>query len=245
MLKLDSNEIRVAAFIVVPLALLLLIVAVKLGYSIEGSTIDVYLKVDSISSIKKGTNVKIKGHTIGRVVEIQPVYKPALHFLATMRIDNTVGLFENCAAVIQNQNIIGDPVIELRNPERPADLLAGGSVIEGIEHVNLEVILQDVHNLLANTNAAIGVFKEIQLQSKGNIRSMMQNLANSVANLNSILANLQRDFVAILSSFRETAKTFTEISAELKKRPMGFIIRGKKDEPGEKKPDEQKPEAKK
>lgn len=116
--RTNPNEVKVGFFILIPLSIVLLFFIVKLGYSLSGSTIDVYLKIENISAIKKGTSVKLKGYDIGRVVELKPVYKPALHFLAKMRIKKNIDLHEDCTAIIMNQNIIGDTVIELRNPER-------------------------------------------------------------------------------------------------------------------------------
>jgi ABC-type transporter Mla subunit MlaD len=228
-MKLERNEIRVAIFILVPLTILLLFVILKLGYSIAGSTMDIYLKIDSISSIKNGTKVKIKGYDIGRVIDIKPVYKPALHFLAVLRVKNDIELLEECSAVIQNQNIIGDPIIELRNPEKKGETLMEGSVIEGLEYVNLEVVLQDVHELLTMLSSTVGVFREISLESKSNLRILVANLSQSVITLNQLLSDSQKDIITILASFRETAKTMNEIAIELKKRPAGFLLRGKKE----------------
>jgi ABC-type transporter Mla subunit MlaD len=228
-MKLERNEIRVAIFILVPLTILLLFVILKLGYSIAGSTMDIYLKIDSISSIKNGTKVKIKGYDIGRVIDIKPVYKPALHFLAVLRVKNDIELLEECSAVIQNQNIIGDPIIELRNPEKKGETLMEGSVIEGLEYVNLEVVLQDVHELLTTLSSTVGVFREISLESKGNLRILVANLSQSVITLNQMLINSQKDIIEILASFRDTANNLNEISAEFKKRGAGFLLRGKKE----------------
>ncbi len=228
-MKLERNEIRVAIFILIPLTILLLFVMLKLGYSIAGSTMDIYLKIDSISSIKNGTKVKIKGYEIGRVIDIKPVYKPALHFLAVLRVKNDIELLEDCSAVIQNQNIIGDPIIELRNPEKKGESLMDGSVIEGLEYVNLEVILQDVHDLLTMVSSTVGVFRDISLESKSNLRLLVANLSQSVITLNQLLSDSQKDIITILATFRETAKTMNEIAIELKKRPAGFLLRGKKD----------------
>lgn len=228
-MKLERNEIRVAIFILVPLTILLLFVILKLGYSIAGSTMDIYLKIDSISSIKNGTRVKIKGYEVGRVIDIKPVYKPALHFLAVLRVKNDIELLENCSAVIQNQNIIGDPIIELRNPEKKGEPLTDGSVIEGLEYVNLEVVLQDVHELLTTLSSTVGVFREISLESKSNLRILVANLSQSVTTLNQVLVNSQKDIIEILASFRETANNLNEISVEFKKRGAGFLLRGKKE----------------
>jgi ABC-type transporter Mla subunit MlaD len=224
-MKLEKNELRVAVFIIVPVAILLLFVTLKLGYSVATSTMDVYMKVDSITAIREGTLVKIKGYTIGRVIDIKPVYKPALHFLAILRINREMGLYEGCAAVIQNQNIIGDPAIDIRNPEIKAEPLRDHSVIEGVEYVSLEAILQDVHVLLSSLTNTVNVFKDISLESRGNIRTLLTNLSNSVATINDLLVNSQKDILAILTSFRETAKTMNEISEELKKHPMKFLFK--------------------
>jgi ABC-type transporter Mla subunit MlaD len=225
----NPNEFKVGIFIIVPVLILFIFVILKLGYSLSGSTIDVYLKIDNISAIKKGTAVKLKGYDIGRVVELRPVYKPGLHFLATMRIKSDIDLHEDCSAIILNQNIIGDTVVEMRNPERKGMPLRNGDVIEGLEYVNLEAILRDVHNLLNTITDTVSVVKDISIDSKQNIRGLLTNLGSSITSVNSILADSQRDIPAILQSFRETAKIVNEISVEFKKRPMGFILSGEKD----------------
>ena len=208
-----------------PVVILLLAIMFKLGYSLASSTIDIYLKVDNIRSIKKGTSVKIKGYEIGKVVKIEPVYKPALHFLAIMRVKNNIDLYEDCSAIILNQNIIGDTVIELRNPEIKSDMLKDGSVIEGIEYVNLEVIIEDVHTLLSTLTNTVGIFRAISLDSRGNLKTLVSNLSESAFSLNQILVNSQEDLIVTLSSFRETANTMNEISQELKKHPLKFLFK--------------------
>ncbi|HDP81292.1 MAG TPA: MCE family protein [Spirochaetes bacterium] len=224
-MKLEKNELRVAVFILAPVTLLLLFVLLKLGYSLAGSTMDVYLKIDSITAIKEGTQVKIKGYTVGRVTDIKPVYKPALHFLAVMRIKRGIDIYEDCSAIIMNQNIIGDPVIDIRNPEKKGESLREGAVVEGIEYVNLEAVLQDVHQLLASLTSTVNVFKDISVESRGNLRTLLGNLSNSVATMNTILSSSQKDIIATMASFRETAKTMNEISEELKKHPVKFLFK--------------------
>lgn len=223
--RFEQNELRVGLFILAPLVILMLFIALKLGYSLASSTIDIYLKIDSLTSIKNGTPIKIKGYQIGRVVEVKPVFKPTLHFLATMRIQRDVELYEDCSAVIQNQNVLGDPAIDIRNPEVKGDLIRDGDVIEGIEYVNLEAILQDVHELLQGVTGTVGLVKQITLESRQDLKTLVSNLSNSVATVNSILENSQKDILAILGSFRETAKTMNEISIELKKHPVKFLFK--------------------
>lgn len=225
----NPNEFRVGLFILIPVIILLLFIILKLGYSLSGSTIDVYLKIDNISAIKKGTAIKLKGYDIGRVVELTPVYEPGLHFLATMRIKKDIVLNEDCTAIILNQNIIGDTVVEMRNPDIKGSPLRDGDVIEGLEYVNLEAVLTDVHKLLNNINDTVGVVKNISIESRQNIRGLLTDLGGSVASVNSILTNSQKDILAIMQAFRETAVTMQQISAEIKKRPMGFLMKGTKE----------------
>ncbi len=225
MVKRDKNEYRVGLFILVPALILLLLVMLKLGYSVASSTIDVYLKVDSLTSVKNGTPVLIKGYNIGRVVEIRPVYKPALHFLATMRINADIELYEDSAAIIANQNVLGDPAIEIRNPETRGARLRDRDVIEGIEYAGLNALMQDVHKLLTRLTSTVGGVNQIVMESRTNLRNLTANLSNSVANINKILEDSQKDILAILRSFRKTAATMNEISRELKKHPVKFLFK--------------------
>lgn len=227
--RTNPNEVKVGFFILIPLSIVLLFFIVKLGYSLSGSTIDVYLKIENISAIKEGTSVKLKGYDIGRVVELKPVYKPALHFLAKMRIKKNIDLHEDCTAIIMNQNIIGDTVIELRNPERRGEPLQNGDVIDGFEYVNLEAILQDVHRLLATVTDTVNTLNLISNESRHNIQSMTSNLNSSMEALNKILTSSGGDIISTLKTLRETMETVQEISLELKKRPFGFIMRGSDD----------------
>ena len=52
------------------------------------------------------------------------------------------------------------------------NLIRNGDVIEGIEYVNLESVLQDVHLLLSTLTDTVGVLKKISVESRRNIRSV-------------------------------------------------------------------------
>ncbi|HPR38516.1 MAG TPA: hypothetical protein PLT13_13045, partial [Spirochaetota bacterium] len=84
--------------------------------------------------------------------------------------------------------------------------------------------------LLNNINDTVGVVKNISIESRQNIRGMLTDLGGSVASVNNILTNSQKDILAIMQAFRETAITMQQISAEIKKRPMGFLMKGSKDD---------------
>ncbi len=224
-LQLKKNEIKVGIFILFPFVILVGIVLFKLGYSLSSTTYDLFLKVDNINSIKIGTAVKVKGYTIGRVVEIKPAYEPNLHFLARMRVNNEIALYESASAIIQNQNVIGDPVIEIRNPDHKEGKLQAGDVLEGVEYVNIEALIQDVHMLLANANGTVSAFRDLATDSRGNIRTATQDLASSMATVNAVLANSQKDIADILVSFKKTADTFDAMSKEMQEHPLKFLMK--------------------
>ena len=222
---LKRTEMKVGLFILFPFIVLVAVVLFKLGYSLSSTTSDVYLKVDNIKAIKVGTSVRVKGFEIGRIVDIRPVYEPSLHFLALMRVTNKIALYESCSAVIQNQNVIGDSIVEIKNPDHTGKLLQSGDVLEGVEYVDLEALLQDVHSLLATATSTMSVVKDISVESKGNIRRLTTDLSTSVATISSMLTSSQKDVVDIMTSFRKTAQTMDEISQELKAHPLKFIMK--------------------
>ena len=56
--SLGRTEFRVGLFAIIPVALIVMVILVNLGYSLASSTIDVYVKVNSITSLQKGTPVQ-------------------------------------------------------------------------------------------------------------------------------------------------------------------------------------------
>jgi ABC-type transporter Mla subunit MlaD len=225
--SVGRTEFRVGLFAIIPAALIVLVVLVNLGYSLASSTMDLYVKVNSITSLKKGTPVQVKGYQLGRVVEIKPLYKPALHFLATMRIRKDIELYEDCAAVITNQNVIGDPVVELRNPETKGAFLREGDVIEGIESGSIDELMAKVNTLLTEATAIVTLYREVSQESRGDIRRLVTSLADSVANVNTVIQSSQKDIIDIIGSLRRTAQTLDDVSSEIKKHPMKFLFQGK------------------
>lgn len=226
--SLGRTEYRVGLFIVIPAFFIVLFILVRLGYSLSTSTMDVYVRVNSITSLKKGTPVQIKGYQLGRVVDITPLFKPALHFLATLRISNEIELYEDCAAVISNQNVIGDPVVELRNPERKGAFLREGDVLEGIESGSLEEMMAKVNTLLTEVTAVVTIYREVSQESRGDIRKLIVSLSDSLANINAILSNSQQDIINMIGSMRKTSQTLDDVATEIKKNPMKFLFQGKK-----------------
>lgn len=226
---LQRTEYRVGLFVLIPAVVIVLFILVKLGYSLATSTMDIYVKVNSITSLKKGTPVQIKGYRLGRVVDVRPMFKPALHFIATLRITRDIELYEDCAAIITNQNVIGDPVVELRNPERKGAFLREGDVIEGIESGSIEDIMAKVNTLLTEVTAMVTVYREVSQESKGDLRKLVTSLAGSMANINSILQNSQKDIIDIIGSMRKTSRTLDDVATEIRKNPMKFLFRGKEE----------------
>nr|HPQ55040.1 hypothetical protein [Spirochaetota bacterium] len=100
-----------------------------------------------------------------------------------------------------------------------------GAVIEGIELVNLEVVLQDIHVLLNTLSGTASVIREISAESKGNLRNLLGNLSSAAATFSSMMNSSQQDIVETLKTFKKTAQTMNEISVELKKHPVKFLFK--------------------
>lgn len=227
-IDIRSTEVRVGLFVVIPVIIIVLFILMKLGYSLATSTMDVYVRVNSITSLKKGTPVQIKGYQLGRVAEIRPLYKPALHFLATLRINRDIELYEDCAAIVTNQNVIGDPVVELRNPEKKGGRLRAGDVIEGIESGSIEDIMGKVNTLLTEVTGIVTLYREVSQESRGDIRKLVSSLTDSIGAIDAILKGSQKDIIEMIGTMRRTTQTLDEVATEVKRNPMKFLFQGKK-----------------
>jgi len=72
------------------------------------------------------------------------------------------------------------------------------------------------------------VLRDISLDSRSNIRVLLSNLSRSVETVSTVLNDSQKDIIEIMRSFRKTAKTMDEISTELKRHPLKFLMKGDK-----------------
>jgi len=72
------------------------------------------------------------------------------------------------------------------------------------------------------------LYREVSQESRGDLRRLVVSLADSVANVNNVIQNSQKDIIDIIGSMRKTAQTLDEVSAEIKKNPMKFLFQGKK-----------------
>jgi len=227
----NPNELKVGIFILVPVVLIVLFVVVKLGLNLIGSTIDVYLKLDDITGIKEGTSIKLKGYEIGRVIKVEAISESKLYFLATMRIKNEIKIYKNCLVEIRNQNVIGDTVIEIKNSDKEGNPLEDGEVIknkdiiEGPEHVNLDVVLHKVQYILDDVEKIVNSLE----QNKHHISSIIANINSTTARTNRILSDSEDRIQKTLERAEGISENVEKISAEFKNRPAGFLLRGSKD----------------
>jgi ABC-type transporter Mla subunit MlaD len=220
-----KNELKVGFFIIAPILLLVAFIIVKLGYSFAGSTYDIYLKLANMRSVKEGTAVQIKGYTIGRVVDITPVYEPELSFYAIIRIKEEISIYENCSAIIQNKNVIGDTIIEIRNPEMKLKLLKNNAVIAGSEQINLDVLLEDVHRTLVAFTELAGNASGLAKDNRRNMRLTIKNLSQAIETINKVVNNSDEDLNQTVKSIKNTSKNLEEASQEFKKHPVDFLMK--------------------
>ena len=220
----NKNELRVGLFLITPLAIMLIVITLKLGYSLVSSTMDIYLKIDSISSIKDGTSVIVKGYRIGRIVDIRPVFKPELHFLATMRVTKDIELFEGCSVIIQNQNILGDTVIEIRNAENQTSPIRNNDVIE---LVKFNTIIQQAYDLMGKLYPIADSIDKMLVDNRSDINLLTTNLKSSVTRINNILEDPKT--LDTLNALKETATNAEIFSKELKELRVPGLLRRKGD----------------
>ena len=115
--------------------------------------------------------------------------------------------------------MIGDPVVELRNPETKGAFLREGDVIEGIESGSIEDIMAKVNTLLTEVTAIVTLYREVSQESRGDIRKLVTSLADSIANINNIIQNSQKDIIDIIGSMRKTAQTLDEVVGRDQEEP--------------------------
>ncbi len=100
----------------------------------------VYAQFDSVSGLKKDSNVEIAGVSIGRVasIELDPKEKIAI---VGLKIKKGIKLEDDCMASIKSRGLIGDKFVKITPGGSDTFLNAGNMIIDTESAVDIEDLI--------------------------------------------------------------------------------------------------------
>jgi phospholipid/cholesterol/gamma-HCH transport system substrate-binding protein len=109
---------------------------------------EVKAKFSNISGLKYGSPVEIAGVQVGRVERISLDKHEAV---ITLRIDNSVTLYEDDVLSINTKGIIGDRYIRITPGASDVPIQPGGMITETVDAVDIEDVIGKVINKIGDS----------------------------------------------------------------------------------------------
>ena len=222
-MKFNKNDIFTGLFVIGGIVLSISIVLLILGYGVFENRVAYYIRMEQLAGVKKGTPIKIKNYTVGEVQEVVPIFGSNIYFKARVLIDKNFVIFRGTKVNITNQNVIGDTVIRLYQPDDRLFKLNEGDTLFASNIVNLDEMVAQISNMISNINDIVSVFGKLAGNSQGDLKMLMGNLNSAIVKVNGLLDASQSEIVAIMKNIRQTSQTLNKFTADISKNPWKIL----------------------
>lgn len=222
-MRLQKNDFLTGIFVIVGTVLGVSTVLVIAAYNLVSNRAEYVLRLDKLSGIKKGTQIRVKNYTVGEVEEVVPIYGTNLTFKAQIFVDRSLILYRGTRVNITNLNVIGDTVIELLPALKGKYRLKEGDNLFATNITNLDVMVEKVGNILTTVESAIANFSDVAGNSKGDLKAILVNLNQTVMKVNTILGASQKEIILTMRNIRKTSETLESFSKEIANNPWRIM----------------------
>ncbi|MFH1563395.1 MAG: MlaD family protein [Nitrospirota bacterium] len=204
-----SSELKVGIMVAVSLTLLgMLIIAASGKFFLQqGYTIVVYF--DYVSGLNAGAPVRLAGMEVG---EVKNLSLSDSKITVTLKLEPTAKIKSDSKVTINSLGIVGEKYVEITLGTPQGKILESGSIIKGINPVNIDEVLSRTEAIV-NKSERIIVFMDKMLggeETWAEFDKILKNMATFTTTLNELLVENKEDI-------NYSIKNLHSISLSLKK----------------------------
>ena len=233
-----TNETKVGLLAIVAILVLVLGFNFLKGKNIFSKPPVLYARFTEIGSLEKSNQVKINGLPVGTVYEVKQADKEVDYIIVEIHLTRDILIPSNSIAFI-DASILGSAFINIEKGGANTYLQRGDTIstrldkgIIGNIQSQLTPTITRVNETLDSLKIAIGAISAVfDTRTKGNLQDVIANLAVSsahlqqllnaqsgqlaqaLANANSVTANLARNNEAITTSIRNVETTTSKLAS--------------------------------
>lgn len=236
-----SAELKIGTMVVIALTILgiLIIVASGTYFFPKGYNVEVYF--DYVSGLDSGAPVRLAGMEVGEVKKLSLVNDK---IQVTLKLKSTAVIRSDSDVTINSLGIIGEKYVEITLGTPQGKILKPGSIIQGINPINVEEMLSrteavvyksekiiafmdkllggqetwvELDKIIKNTATFTATLSELLVENKNDIGSTIKDLHSISASLKEIIKENRDDFRTITKEFKQTAISLQLISLQLNK----------------------------
>lgn len=236
-----SAELKIGIMVTAALTILgILIIAASGNFLLQkGYTIKVYF--DYVSGLDSGAPVRLAGMEVGEVKDLVLVDKK---IEVILKLKSTAKIRSDSIITINSLGIVGEKYVEITMGTSQGKILEPGSVVQGVNPVNVEQILSrteavvyktekiitfmdkmlggeetwiELDKAIRNTTIFTATLNELLAENKEDIGATIKDLHSISASLKGIIKENKDDFRTTNEKLKQTMIQFQQISLQLNK----------------------------
>lgn len=225
-MKFKKDNALVGLFVIIGFLISMGVLFFVLGYDFNENRITYTFRFIQLSGIKKGSEVLLKGHVVGEVKSITPIYGSNIYFKALVAIDKGLQLYRGTKSVVTNKNVIGDAALVLEIPKMKENILHPGHTIFANNTRNLDELINQMSKLTTNLNHLVASLGDLAGSNKTGVNRIIFTVNDILNKLNRITTNSEESIMHTLVNISKTTRTLRRFAAEVRRNPL-LLLQGK------------------
>ena len=225
-MKFERDDFFTGLFVIGGSVLAISTLLILLGYNVFSNRVHYILRMEKLAGVIKGTPIKLKHYTVGRVEEVYPIYGGNIYFKASVSIDRDLRLYRGTLINITKQNVIGDTILDLIPSIEKKQVLRPGDTLFASNIVNLDQMINQISGLVTNVSETVNVFGKLAGNSKGDVKRLFFEMNTALSKVNRVLTRSERSLYDTMRNIRKTSATLEKFSREISDNPL-MLLKGK------------------
>lgn len=236
-----GSELKIGIMVITSLAILAILIIVASGNYIYLRAYTIKVHFDYVSGLNKGAPVRLAGMEVGEVKDMALVDNK---IEVTLRLTSNVRVKSDSKITINSLGIVGEKYVEITMGTPQGTILKQGSIIQGINPVNVEEMLSrteavvyksekivtfidkmlggeetwvELDKTIKNTSTFIITLNELLVENKEDINSMIKDLHHITASLKKIIKENSEDIKITTEKLKQTSMQYQQSAIKLDK----------------------------
>jgi len=226
-MKFKQESVLVGLFVASGIFISIGVLFFVLGYDFNENRNTYVFRFVQLAGIKRGSEVLLKGHIVGEVKQITPIYGSNIYFKAQVAIDKDLQLYRGTQSLVTNKNVIGDAALVLEIPKQKDNILHPGETIFANNVRNLDELINQMAKLTTNLNSLVSSLGDLAGSNKSGVSRIITQINSILNKADRIMSNSESSIMETMINIAKTTKTLRRFAAEIRRNPL-ILLQGKK-----------------
>lgn len=200
-----KDEIKAGLTIIIAMAILTISVIFIGGSRLFDSFDNYYVKFFDVTGLETGSQVKLGGMRVGRVLSITAPKKENEPIIVEIGLEKGTQIYEGVKATISQVGFVGDIFLQLYLGEASKNVIKPGSTIPSIEQSNFNTIMAKAEDL------AVSLKKLVEDIDKVFTDKNIEKFSEVINNTNTLIVNTDKRLDTVIVSLRSVSEKLASL----------------------------------